>query len=134
MAVERRRGRRRWVRIGLAAASVGLACGREDAAVVEPAAAARPVEVEPVPSPTVVVRIRANVEARVVEDGVTIGTTSGPQGFVRALPRSEVLRSWVVRAEGYRDQTVLVRPTMVDALTIEVELTRADAPGSTGPG
>lgn len=54
------------------------------------------------------VRIRANVEARVEEDGVTLGTIRAPDGFVVKLPRSEVLRTWVVKAEGYADQTVRI--------------------------
>lgn len=84
----------------------------------------RPTESEPT-----LVRIRANVEARVEEDGVTLGTIRAPDGFVVKLPRSEVLRTWVVKAEGYADQTVQVRPVM-GAVTIDVELKRPapDAP------
>lgn len=86
-----------------------------------------PAEAEPT-----LVRIRANVEARVEEDGVTLGTIRAPDGFVVKLPRSEVLRTWVVKAEGYADQTVQVRPVM-GTVTIDVELKRPDGAAPDAP-
>lgn len=127
---ERRSAGRRWRLVGLVGLGVSVIGvvsallaiqGEATTTRAEPVAATSgPGEATPT-----LLRIRANVEARVEEDGVVLGTIRAPDGFVLDLPRSDVLRTWVVKAEGYADQTVQVRPIM-GTVTIDVELQRAD--------
>ena len=117
-----RGGRRGLVVLGGAVAVVALAgawwaIGRGSPPDAPPAAqepvvqAAAPEVVAPTPAPartTVVLTIRSNVAARVVDRGAPLGSTGDAGGIV--LPFGVEARELVLSAEGYEDEVVRVVP------------------------
>ncbi|MBL9102031.1 MAG: serine/threonine protein kinase [Myxococcales bacterium] len=140
------RGRARWPRLAVALAAVVLATGigvalagrdppppeptpRPAPPVAEPAPPSPP---EPAPPAEVAVKVLCNVDAEVVD--AASGEVLGRTGSALLLPRSDAVRSLLVRAPQYGEEALQVTPNGDQAPTVVLRKLKAAGGAKKKPG